>query len=103
MKIIPIRIGGSTLLACDASKGFPIEGGNCFDLVDIDNSWHTVVNFGYENFKEWVKRSKMSDVMVRGIPGSDTAWEICDGRIPKEWYKRSNCPVCSPFKLEFGI
>lgn len=35
MKTIPIKIGGSTLVGY-IIRNYPIKGGNCFDLIDID-------------------------------------------------------------------
>lgn len=99
MKTIPIKIGCSTLVAYDTHNGFPIVGGNCFDLIDTDGSRHRVVNFGYENLKEWMKRTEQTDITVRCIPKSDRLWEICDDRIPKEWYTSEYCTVCTPIRL----
>lgn len=99
MKTIPIRIGGSTLVGYDVRNGFPIDGGNCFDLIDVDGSRHRVVNFGYENLIEWIKRTGQTDITVRCIPKSDKLWEICDERIPKEWYNGEYCTVCTPLRM----
>lgn len=99
MKTILIRIGGSTLVGYDVRNGFPIRGGNCFDLIDVDDMRHRVVNFGYENLIEWMKRTGQTDITVRCIPKSDRLWEICDDRIPKEWYNKSYCTVCTPIRM----
>jgi hypothetical protein len=99
MKTIPIKIGVSTLVGYMTDGGFPINGGNCFDLIDTDGSRHRVVNFGYENLKEWMKRTEQTDITVRCIPKSDRLWEICDDRIPKEWYTSEYCTVCTPIRL----
>lgn len=99
MKTIPIKIGGSTLVGYMTDGGFPINGGNCFDLIDTDGSRHRVVNFGYENLKEWMKRTGQTDICVRCIPKSDRLWEICDERIPNEWYNKEYCTTCTPIRL----
>ena len=99
MQTIPIRIGCVTLVGYNTRNGFPIKGGNCFNLIDTDGSSHSIVNFGYENLNEWMKRSGQTDISVRCIPKSDKLWEICDDRIPKEWYKSEYCTVCTPIRL----
>lgn len=98
MKTIPIKIGNVTLVNY-IGHSYPIKGGNCFDLIDTDDSSHRVVNFGYENLKEWMKRTGQTDIAVRCIPKSDRLWEICDDRIPKEWYSSEYCTVCTPIRL----
>lgn len=99
MKMIPIRVGRCTLVGYSTKNGFPIKRGNCFDLIDIDGSSHRIVNFGYENLEEWMKRSGQVDIHVRCIPKSDTLWEICDERIPNEWYNKEYCTRCTPIRL----
>lgn len=98
-KIIPIKIGGITLIGVNTRNGFPLKGGNCFDLIDIDGSYHKVANFSYENLKEWQKRTGQVDIKVRCIPKSNTIWGICDERIPNEWYNKEYCTVCVPLRL----
>ena len=98
MKTIPIKFGGVTLVGYIFSS-YPINGGNCFDLIDTDGSSHRVVNFGYENLEEWMKRTGQTDIVVRCIPKSDTLWEICDDRIPENWYNKEYCSVCTPIRM----
>lgn len=98
MKTIHIRFGSVTLVGY-LSKKFPIKGGNCFSLIDTDGESHRVVNFGYENLVEWMKRTGQKDIKVRCIPKSDWLWEICDERIPKEWYNVKYCTTCTPLRL----
>ena len=96
---IPMRIGGSTMICVDQSDGFPLKGGNCFSLIDPEGKRHKVVNFSYENLKEWQKRTSQTDIKVRCIPKSNTIWEICDERIPNEWYNEEYCTVCTPLRM----
>lgn len=53
------------------ADSYPIDGGNCFDLIDTDGSRHRVVNFGYENLKEWMKRTGQKDITVRFVTKID--------------------------------
>lgn len=95
---IPIKIAGTTLIGV-MTKEFPIEYGNCFSLYDTNGKSHRVVNFVYENLKEWIKRTNQKDIIVRCIPKSDLLWEICDDRIPLNWYKQEYCTVCTPLRM----
>lgn len=95
---IPIEIGGVTMLGCYI-KRYPSPHGNCFSLRDTDDKEHKVVNFNYENLKEWMKRTGQKDIRVRCIPKSDHIWEIADERIPSDWYSKEYCPVCTPLRM----
>jgi hypothetical protein len=87
--LVPIRIGGSTLLGVPTDK-LPVKGGNCFHLIDPNGHNHRVVNFSYENLKGWMKLTGQKDVYVKCIEKSDSIWEIIDERIPKEWYNNDD-------------
>ena len=73
---IPIVVAGSTLIGVNTRNGFPINGGNCFDLADESGNSHRIVNFKLENLEEWKRRAKQKDIRVRCIPKSDRLWEI---------------------------
>lgn len=96
---IPIVIGGSTLIGVNTRNGYPIKRGNCFDLQDEAGKGHRIVNFYLENLKEWMRQTKQKDIRVRCIPKSDHLWEICDERIPVEWYSQKYCTVCTPLRM----
>ena len=98
MKKIPIQIGFVTMVGCYC-KSYPYPHGNCFSLMDVDGTEHRVVNFYYENLIEWMTRTNQLDIWVRCIPKSDRIWEICDDRIPPEWYAKQYCSVCTPLRM----
>lgn len=98
MKLIPIEIGFVTLVG-NLIKEYPADHGNCFGLRDENGEEHRVVNFYYENLREWMGRTGQKDIYVRCIPKSDHIWEICDERIPKEWYAKQYCPACTPLRM----
>jgi len=98
MKTIPIEIGCITLVYY-IIKEYPSSGGNCFSLLDTDGSEHKIVNFKYENLEEWIRQTKQTDITVRCIPKSDKLWEICDERIPKNWYADEYCTICTPIRM----
>jgi hypothetical protein len=95
---IPIEFGTVTLVGYNTSK-FPIKGGNCFSLIDLDGNSHRVVNFGFENLEEWIRLTEQTDITVQCIPKSNRLWEICDERIPKDWYNDWYCTVCTPIRM----
>lgn len=99
MKTIPIKFGAVTLVGYSTKNGFPIQGGNCFDLIDVDGTNHRIVNFGFENLNEWIKRTGQTDIKVRCILKSEKLWEICDDRIPNDWYNKEYCTVCTPLRM----
>lgn len=94
---IPIKFGATTLIGSFGE--FPRKTGNCFSLMDEKGEYHRVVNFNYENLKEWMHRTGQTDVDVECIPKSDHIWMIADERIPKNWYSNRFCEVCTPYRL----
>lgn len=77
---------------------FPRERGNCFDLVGEDGSWHRVVNFGYENMKELMRRG-LVDFPIKMYVMEPGAAAVCDHRIPDDWYSDRFCETCTPRHL----
>jgi len=98
MKKIPIQIGFVTCVGY-FEKNYPRSCGNCFSLRDVDGTEHNVVNFYYENLKEWMMQTHQTDICVKCIPKSENIWEICDDRIPKKWYAEKYCSVCTPLRM----
>ena len=86
---VPIRFAGSTML---------VEN-NCFSLYDIEGNTHKVVNFYYENLKRCISKSNQIDIKIRCIPKSTKIWEICDDRIPPDYYSSEYCVVCTPLRM----
>lgn len=88
---------GSVTLVGYLTKSYPMTGGNCFS-VHTDAGEYRVVNFGYENLEELMRREVVAwplDI----IPISERHCVIADHRIPKEWYQDRFCSTCTPSDL----
>lgn len=88
---------GSVTLVGYLTKSYPMAGGNCFS-VHTDAAEYRVINFGYENLQELMRREVISwplDI----IPISERHCVIADYRIPKEWYNDRFCSTCTPSDL----
>lgn len=96
---LPIRVGFVTLAGYIRQGSPPFRSGNCFSLCDESGISHRVVNFHHENLIEWMKVSGQKDIRVRCIEKSDSIWEVCDERIPKEWYNSEYCTTCTPLRM----
>ena len=77
---------------------FPRERGNCFSVKSDDGKYRRVLNFGHENFEELLDRGILS-YPVEILPLTDGHCLMADHRIPKEWYDKKFCAVCTPLNL----
>ena len=95
-------MGGQTMLGVISNslkQGIPVDGGNCFDLIDDDDKSHRILNFCSENFKYITNKLNLMDVEVSLVEKSDVLWIIKDERIPQEWYNKEYCLVCTPIRM----
>jgi len=75
-----------------------MESGNCFSVRSEDGKYRQVLNFGHENFEELLKR-KVISYPVEILPLSEGHCLMADHRIPKEWYDKGFCSICTPRNL----
>ncbi len=89
-------VGSTTLVGFIGE--FPLERGNCFSVRSDDGKYRTVLNFGHENFEELFNR-KILSYPVEILPLTEGHCLIADHRIPKDWYDKKFCTICTPPNL----
>jgi hypothetical protein len=96
--LIPARVGMSTLVGFTPTAPPPWQHGNCFELLHGDQGREPcsrgmhVINMQLENFREIVKRLKMTNVEVEHVGGE---FLVVDARIPRRWLRERPCSGCS--------
>lgn len=97
-----VEIGSVTSMGCGRGP-YPMSRGNCFDVIDGDGRGYKILNFGYENLKEALRRGTSDDPWAPGVAWpiaclalGDHSAVIHDPRIPTDWYMSEWCEVCCP-------
>lgn len=106
------RFGRTFEAACEGGRtcvgvlrtDYPLESGNCFDVLDGNGRSFRIVNFVAENLDEAIARGVVAWPMrcvVLREPESGAAGvaAVHDARLPVDWYCREWCEVCCPLAL----
>jgi hypothetical protein len=76
---------------------YPMASGNCFSVRVDPGEEYRIVNFGYENLREAIRRGITWPIQI--LPIALKLAVIHDTRIPDSWYSKQWCETCCPTRF----
>jgi hypothetical protein len=96
-----VRVSGGTLVGYIDSKPdeeIPIGGGNCFSVLTTRLRNINILNIGEEDLEKVMRLRNISFPLEMKI--LDKGYGIItDSRIPKNWFLKEYCRICTPGHL----
>jgi len=93
---VPIKIGSTTLVGV-LRESFPLQHGNCFDMI-VDEKGYHVANMYYENLEHLIETLGLKDLEIEIILEPELHRRgtllVKDSRVPDDYLHNNICSTC---------